>query len=57
MSVLLDDLKKQLAASEAELEQAKAHVYRLDGAIQMLRHFISDAEKPDVQVTEVPKEN
>lgn len=45
-SISVEDLKKQLAATESELEQAKAHVYRSDGAIQVLKHFIADAEKP-----------
>lgn len=35
------------------MEQAKAHVYRLDGAIQVLKHLITIAEKsPDEQPAE-----
>ncbi len=40
----LDDLKKQLEATEQELEMAKAHVHRCDGAIQILKHFMADEE-------------
>lgn len=37
----LETLKTQLATTEAELEQAKAHVYRADGAMQLLKHLIA----------------
>mgnify|MGYP001577740648 CR=1 FL=1 len=40
----LDDLKKQLENTELEFEQAKAHVHRCDGAVQILRHFIKELE-------------
>ena len=40
----LDDLKKQLENTELELEQAKAHTHRCDGAVQVLRHFIKELE-------------
>ena len=36
----LDTLVKQLEAAEQELEVAKSHVYRTDGAIQLLKHLI-----------------
>lgn len=47
MSITLEQLKEQLAASEQELEVAKAHVYRCDGAIQILKGLIAQAEQPD----------
>ena len=37
----LDTLVKQLDAAERELEVAKSHVYRTDGAIQLLKHLIT----------------
>ena len=43
----LESLKEQLASTEQELEQARAHVYRCDGALQLLRHLISQAEAPE----------
>lgn len=43
-SVDLDKLKDQLATSEHEFEMAKAHVSRCDGAIQVLKHLIAQAE-------------
>lgn len=47
----LEQLKAQLAQSEVELEEAKAHVYRCDGAIQLLKFQISQLEAaPQVEV-------
>lgn len=40
----LDTLKTQLAAAEDEFEKAKAVVYRYDGAIQLLKKLIADAQ-------------
>ncbi len=45
--ITIESLREQLAATEIELEQAKAHLYRCDGSIQLLRHLISEAEKPE----------
>ena len=47
MSLSLESLKEQLAAVELEIEQAKAHVYRCDGSIQLLKHLITEAETPE----------
>lgn len=44
VNVKLSDLKSQLEASQEELELAKAHVHRVDGAIQLLKHFIKTEE-------------
>lgn len=46
MNVNVEDLKKQLDATEVAFEQAKAHLYRLDGVAQTLRGLIVEAEKP-----------
>lgn len=40
----IENLQEQLSKYEQELEAAKAHVYRLDGIIQFLRHQIKEAE-------------
>ena len=48
----LEQLIKQLEASEAELEQAKAHVYRVDGAVQMLKHLIGQFQEPEQKEAE-----
>lgn len=45
-------LQEQLVASEAELEQAKATIYRLDGIIALLKHLIKKAETPADAVVE-----
>ena len=47
MPLTLETLREQLTATELELEQAKAHVYRADGSIQLLRYLISEAAKPE----------
>ena len=44
--VSLDALTKQLEASEKELEAAKAYLYRLDGAIQLLKQLIATSQAP-----------
>ena len=50
----IESLKEQLSASlneleeaKAEFEEAKSHVYRCDGVIQLLKHLIQEAEKPE----------
>lgn len=53
--ITLDELKQQLASSEAELEAAKAAVYRGDGIIQLLKFqikLVEDKAKAD----ETPQE-
>ena len=59
MSLSLESLKEQLVASEAELEQAKSHVYRCDGAIQILRYQISllEQEALDDESNDKPAES
>lgn len=54
----IEDLKQQLASSEAELENAKSHVYRLDGITQLLKHQIKTAEEKasKKEADETPKE-
>ena len=47
MAFGIDNLKAQLQDAEQELEVAKAHVYRCDGAIQLLKLQIAEAEKPE----------
>lgn len=47
-----EDLEKQLAAFEVELEGAKAHIYRLDGAIQLLKNLLAQ-DKPEPVDTEM----
>lgn len=44
----LDELKAQLATTENDMEQAKAAVYRCDGAIQILQHLIKEEQEIDV---------
>lgn len=44
MSISLEELQSQLASTEIELEHAKSHVSRCDGAIQLLKHFIKEAQ-------------
>lgn len=45
MFLNLAELESQLAHTENELELAKAHTHRCDGAIQLLKHLIQDAKK------------
>lgn len=42
----LESLKEQLKSVEAEQEGAKAHLYRTDGVIQLLKHQITSLETP-----------
>ena len=55
MSLELEQLQTQLASTETELEQAKAHVYRCDGALQMLKHMIAQIKAATSQ-EEPPKD-
>lgn len=55
--ITLDELKQQLLSSEAELEAAKAAVYRLDGITQLLKHQIKSVEdKAKDAAVESPQE-
>lgn len=45
MNVSISELETQLAHTEQELELAKSHVHRCDGAIQLLKHLIEGAKK------------
>ena len=37
MALTVDTLREQLATTELELENAKSHVYRCDGCVQLLK--------------------
>ena len=52
MAINLESLKTQLAQTEVELEQAKAHLYRCDGVVQMLKHLIAQAEIPETPASD-----
>lgn len=47
----IDTLKKQLKSTETEFEQAKAHAYRCEGVIELLKHLIAaePAENEEVK--------
>ena len=47
MPYTIDDMRQQLASSELELERAKAALYGADAIIRLLKHQISEAEKPE----------
>lgn len=49
MSINVNSLKEQLIATEAELESAKAHLYRCDGVVQMLKHLIASWSEVTVE--------
>lgn len=51
---MIDKLKEQLAKLETEFKACESTLYRIDGAIQVLRQLILEAEKP--VETEKPKE-
>ena len=53
--VNVDALREQLAETEVEFEQAKAHLYRCDGSIQLLKHLIAQAEKPETPAEDAEK--
>lgn len=46
MTINVDDLKAQLVTAEAEFEQTKAHLYRLDGIVQLLKKLIATESDP-----------
>lgn len=47
MALDLESLKKQLAETELEFEKARAHMYRCDGVVQLLKYQITEAEKSE----------
>ena len=53
--VNVDALREQLTETEVEFEQAKAHLYRCDGSIQLLKHLIAQAEKPETPAEDAEK--
>lgn len=42
---MVEKLKEQLAKTEAEFKLCEGMLYRLDGAIQTLKHLIAEAEQ------------
>lgn len=40
-------LEQQLASLEAEMENAKVVVYRCDGAIQVIRHLLTQIDEAE----------
>lgn len=42
----LEKLETLLTQAKADLESAKANLYRLDGAISVLNHLIEEEKKP-----------
>lgn len=44
-SISVEELNEQLESAQLELEAAKAHVYRCDGAIQALEHILKTIEE------------
>lgn len=51
-NINLETLKTQLAQFEAQLKEQEANLYRLDGAIQVVKHLIKEEEKPATEVAE-----
>lgn len=50
MSTPLEKLKTQLEASEKELEQVKAALYRTDGAVTALKFAIQTLEEAEDEI-------
>mgnify|MGYP001562868096 FL=1 len=55
MSLTVETLREQLATTEQELENARAHVYRCDGCIQLLKHLLTlaETEEPETPAASV----
>lgn len=51
-NITLETLKTQLAQFETQCKEAEANLYRLDGAIQVVKHLIAEEEKPSPEVVE-----
>ena len=47
MSLTIESLKSQLAQFETQFEEAKSTVYRIDGAIQVVKNQIASLENPE----------
>lgn len=45
-NITLETLKTQLAQFEAQIKETEANLYRLDGAVQVVKHLIAEEEKP-----------
>ena len=54
MALTVETLREQLATTELELDNAKAHVYRCDGVVQMLKHLILQAEAETPETPAAP---
>lgn len=46
MDNMIDKLKEQLAKLESEFKVCESTLYRIDGAIQVVKQLIVEAEKP-----------
>lgn len=44
----IETLQEQLKKLEQDLEVSKAQLYRVDGAIQVIKQLISQLESPEV---------
>lgn len=44
-NITLETLKTQLAQFEAQCKEAESNLYRLDGAIQVVKHLIAEESK------------
>lgn len=44
IKVTIETLKTQLGQFEAQLKAAESNLYRLDGAIQVIKHLIKEEE-------------
>lgn len=42
-----EELKKQLTLAEADFENAKATLFRMDGVVRTFKHLIELSEKPE----------
>lgn len=46
--ISIDRIKKQLTSTEQEFEEVRAQLYRLDGIIRVLKHFIENPTEAEV---------
>ena len=56
-NVSLETLRDQLTASNNDVENAKAILFRSEGMVMLLKHLIAEAEKegPDAVLDAVPE--
>lgn len=47
MPLTIQDIRDRIAQVEQEFEAAKSHVFRCDGALQVLRHQLAQLEAED----------